>query len=324
LRKILGSLSLIVLVCLLGSAAVMAAGYPNKEVEIVVPWAAGGATDMVFRAISTVFPKHANGQPLIIKNIPGGGAVPGTMEFLKGRPDGYTLLGIATPIITKIHMSEVPFDTDSFAPVIMVVENPCIIMVPANSPYQNLNEFVDAAKANPGKISIGNGGAGGGTHLVALAFENHVGAEFLHVPFGGGGPSVTAAVGGHVDSINVSAPEGFTNVDAGQLRVLGVLGEERLERFPDAPTALEQGIDFSMAMWRGVAAPAGTPEDLIKTIHDIFLACIEDPEFLAQAEDMGLRVVHFNPEQFAEYIESESQAYEELCKTKGLGDRYTK
>ena len=142
----------------------MAAGYPNKEVEIVVPWAAGGATDMVFRAISTVFPKHANGQPLIIKNIPGGGAVPGTMEFLKGRPDGYTLLGIATPIITKIHMSEVPFDTDSFAPVIMVVENPCIIMVPAIVP--DLNEFVDD-QGNPASSVTAAPAAG----PLWLAFE---------------------------------------------------------------------------------------------------------------------------------------------------------
>lgn len=299
-----------------------AATYPTKEVEIIVPWAAGGATDMLFRALTTVFPKHANGQPLLIKNIPGGGAVPGVVEFLKAKPDGYTLLGMATPIITKMEMSKVPFDMDSFAPVIMMVENPCMIMVPADSPYQDLNDFVAAAKANPTGISIGNGGAGGGTHLVALAFEHAVGAEFLHVPFGGGGPSVTAVVGGHIDSVNVSAPEGIANVEAGQLRILGVFGDTRLEKFPEVTTASEQGIDFALAMWRGVAAPKNTPPELVQTIHDIFLACIQDPEFLEKADDMGVRVVHMDAATFGAYMETERAVYEDLIKAKKLGDKY--
>lgn len=323
MKKFTISLVLIALVCLVaGPMIASAATYPTKEVEIIVPWAAGGATDMLFRALTTVFPKHANGQPLLIKNIPGGGAVPGVVEFLKAKPDGYTLLGMATPIITKMEMSKVPFDMDSFAPVIMMVENPCMIMVPADSPYQDLNDFVAAAKANPTGISIGNGGAGGGTHLVALAFEHAVGAEFLHVPFGGGGPSVTAVVGGHIDSVNVSAPEGIANVEAGQLRILGVFGDTRLEKFPEVTTASEQGIDFALAMWRGVAAPKNTPPELVQTIHDIFLACIQDPEFLEKADDMGVRVVHMDAATFGAYMETERAVYEDLIKAKKLGDKY--
>lgn len=321
MKRFVGILTLIALVCMM-TTTVAAATFPTREVEIIVPWAAGGATDMLFRALTTVFPKHANGQPLVIKNIPGGGAVPGVVEFLKGKPDGYTLLGTATPIVTKMHMSEVPFDLDSFAPVIMMVENPCMFMVPADSPYQDLKDFVAAAKGNPGEISVGNGGAGGGTHLVALAFEHAVGAEFLHVPFGGGGPSVTAVVGGHIDATNVSAPEGVANVEAGQLRILGIFGDERLEKFPDVPTASEQGFDFALAMWRGVAAPAGTSEEMVQTLHDIFLACIEDPEFLAKADEMGVRVVHKGPAEFAAYMEAEGKVYEDLIKSKGLGDKY--
>lgn len=322
MRKLTACLLVVCFAVMSLSGLVFAANYPARDVEIVVPWSAGGATDLLFRAVASVFPKHANGKQLLVKNVAGGAAVTGTMEFLRARTDGYTLLGMATPIVTVTQMSEVPFTLSQLKPVIMMVDNACYILVPESSPYHDYQEFVAAAKANPSGISVGNGGAGGGTHLAALAFEHFAGIEFLHVPFQGGGPSITAVVGEHIDAVMASAPEGLSNVDAGQLRILGPFGSNRLAKYPDVPTAAEQGFDFSVAMWRGICAPDGTSDEIVTAIHDIMVNILNDPEFIQRAEDLGVNLVHLDPAQFGEYMEAEDKLYEELVKAKGLGTRY--
>ncbi len=234
--------------------------YPTKAVEIIIPWDAGGATDVLFRALGNVFPKYADNQQLIVKNVPGGGAAIGYTEAMKYKGDGYGIVAAASPMVSKIHMSAVKFDINTFAPVILIADNPCMIMVHKDSPYKDLKELLADAKKRPGAVTVGNGGSGGGTHLAALAFEHFVGdVKFKHVPFQGGGPQITAVLGKHVDAVMVSAPEGVPQAHAGQLRILGVFGEKRLAKFPNVATAKEQGVDFKFTMWRGVLAPKDTP-----------------------------------------------------------------
>lgn len=305
-----------------GAQKAEAPKYPTKSVEIIVPWGAGGATDVVFRAIGTVFPKYANNQQLVIKNIPGGGAAIGYTEALKAKGDGYTAIATATPMITKIHMSPVQFSATSFAPVILMVDNACMIMVPADSSYKNLNDLVADAKKRPGEITIGNGGSGGGTHLAALAFQSYVNVKFKHIPFEGGGPSITAILGKHIDAVMVSAPEGVPQALAGQLRVLGILGEKRLDKFPNVPTAKEQGIDFKLTMWRGVLAPKDTPPAVIKQMHDILKKCMDDPEYKKKAEELSVESKYLNSEDFGKFILAEDARYKDLMIKEKLGDRY--
>jgi len=295
--------------------------YPTREIEFMVPWSVGGATDMVFRTFSTLIHKYI-GVPMIIVNRPGGGAVPGYAEAMKKKNDGYYLLAWATPSITKTQMSKTPYDYKTFDPVIMVVHNPCWILVPKDSPYNTLRDLVDAARANPGKVSMGNGGAGGGTHLVALAFEEEAGIELLHVPFKGGAPSIVSAMGGHIDSVNCSPPEGISQVKGGALRALGVFGEKRLEEFPDVLTAKEQGIDFVMGMWRGVAVPKGTDPTIIRKLHDAFKATMEDEGFKKLAKKAGFLLEYKSTEDFARFVEEQNAYYMDLIKAKKLGDRY--
>lgn len=299
-----------------------AVGYPERPVTIIVPWSAGGATDVLFRAIAAVFPKYANGQPLVVNNIPGGGAVPGTMEFLRAKPDGYTLLSLAAPIIIKSHMDPVQFDASSFQPVINIVNDPCYILVRADSPFKNLKDYVEFAKNNPGKITIGNGGAGGGTHLAALAFESFAKIKLTHVPFEGGGPAVTALVGGHIQSYMGAAPEGLTNVDSGQLRMLGVFGNKRLEKYPDVPTAKEQGFNFLFGMWRGVAVQKGVPQEIVNRLHVILYKCMRDPEFIKKAKELSLTLDYKGPSAFARFIESMDKQYKEIIIANKLGNKY--
>lgn len=298
--------------------------FPTRPVTIIVPWSAGGATDLLFRAIASVFPKYANGHPLVVNNMPGAGAVTGTMEFLKARPDGYTLLSLATPIITRIHWSEVKFTVDDFIPVINIVNDPSYILVNANSPYKTLEDLLNAARKNPEAVTMGNGGAGGGNHLVALAFEDFVGVKFIHVPYDGGAPAIANLVAGHVDSVMAAAPEGVPQVQAGQLRVLAVLGTQRLSVFPDVPTAKELGYDFTLGMWRGAAVQKGTPPEVVQSLHDIFYKCMTDPDFIAKAKEMGSILHYMDTVTYMKFVREQNAFWETLMKTKRVGEKYGK
>jgi tripartite-type tricarboxylate transporter receptor subunit TctC len=296
--------------------------YPSKPVEIIVSWAAGGATDVLFRAVGAVFPKYANNQPLIVKNIPGGGAAIGYTEAMKAKGDGYGIVATATPMITKIHMSNVKFSATTFAPVIMIADNPCFLLVHKDSPYKDVRDYIADAKKRPGQINMGNAGAGGGYHLASLAFQNFAGIKLNHIPFEGGGPSITALMGKHVDSIIVSAPEGVPQALAGDLRLLGIFGEERLGKFPNVPTAKELGLNFQISMWRGIQAPKDTPPAIVNQLHDITKKCLADADFKKKCEELGVQIKYLNAEEYGKFMLSEDARYKELIVKEKLGERY--
>jgi tripartite-type tricarboxylate transporter receptor subunit TctC len=296
--------------------------YPSKPVEIIVSWAAGGATDVLFRAVGAVFPKYANNQPMIVKNIPGGGAAIGYTEAMKSKGDGYSIVATATPMITKIHMSNVKFSATTFAPVIMIADNPCFLLVHKDSPYKDVRDYIADAKKRPGQINMGNAGAGGGYHLVSLAFQNFAGIKLNHIPFEGGGPSITALMGKHVDSIIVSAPEGVPQALAGDLKLLAIFGDERLAKFPNVPTAKELGINFNMSMWRGVHAPKDTPPAILNQLHDIIKNCLADADFKKKCDDLGVQIRYVNAEDYGKFMLAEDARYKDLVVKEKLGDRY--
>lgn len=306
--------------CLPGFAA--AGDYPDREIELMVPWGVGGSTDIVFRTFVSVLPKHLKA-PVIIVNRPGGGAVPGYAEAMKKRNDGYYFVAWATPSITKTHMSKTPYSAKTFDPVLNLVTAPCWILVPKASPYKTLGDLVAEAKKRPGEITLGNAGAGGGTHMIALAFEKAAGAQFNHVPHKGGGPTVIAALGSHVDAINVSPPEGVAQIESGDLRVLAIFSKKRLDTFKDVPTAVEQGVDFAIGQWRGLGAPQGTDPAKIKVIHDAFKATMDDPAFRKLAGKAGILLDYKGTAEFAAWIKDQDKLYEDIVKSNKLGDRYT-
>lgn len=312
--------------CVLAAVALTADGtkeakFPEREIEVMVPWAAGGATDVTFRAFTGVIQKYL-GVPMIISNKPGGAAVPGYVEAMTKSPDGHYLVAWATPSITVTHMQNTPYDATTFEPVLNIVTAPVWFLVPANSPYKNLEDLVADAKKRPGMINLGNAGTGGGTHMIALAFETAAGVKFNHVPHAGGGPTVTAAVAGQVDVITVGPPEGVPQLAGGQLRCLGVFSDKRLEQFPDYPTAKELGIPFSMGQWRGLAVPKGTDPKKIKILHDAFKAAMADPEFLAIAEKSGLLLDYRDTASFRKLIQEQDLVYKTTVQTNKLGDKY--
>ena len=238
-----------------------AADFPTKEVQIIIPWAAGGATDLIFRALAATTGKYL-GKAVVVVNRPGGGGAVGYTEAAQAKPDGYTLVSAITPLTILPHQVTTAFTYKNFDAIINVVDDPSMFLVRSDAPWKSLKEFLDYAKKNPDMITVGNSGAGGGVHLVALAFERAAGVKFNHIPFSGGGPSVTALLGGHINAVSVSPPEGIEHVKAGKLKIIALFAEKRFEMFPDVPTVKEQGIDFVMGMWRGLVAPKGTPPDV--------------------------------------------------------------
>ncbi|MCL4798842.1 MAG: tripartite tricarboxylate transporter substrate binding protein [Burkholderiales bacterium] len=295
----------------LGLAAPGLAQFPTKEVQIIVPYAAGGATDLVFRALAASSQKHL-GKAVVVVNKPGGGGAVGVTEAMRAKPDGYTLVTAITPLTILPHQVKTAFTYRDFEPVINVVQDPAMFQVRADAPWQDLKAFLDYARANPGLITVGNSGAGGGVHLIALAFEKAAGVRLNHIPFAGGGPSVTALLGGHVNAVVVSPPEGIAHVKAGKLRIIALFSEQRMSDFPNVPTVREQGVDFGMGQWRGLAAPKGTPPAVIKTLHDAFKKGMEDPTFVKNATDMSVTLSYLGPEEFGKLIAADDQRFAKL------------
>jgi len=285
--------------------------FPAKEVSIIVPYAPGGATDLVFRALAASTQKHL-GKAVVVVNKPGGGGTVGVVEAQRAKPDGYTLLTAITPLTILPHQVKTTFTYRDFEPIINVVQDPVMFQVRGDAPWRTLGEFLDYAKKNPGFITVGNSGAGGGVHLIALAFEKAAGVQFNHIPFAGGGPSVTALLGGHINAVSVSPPEGIAQVKAGKLRIIALFSERRMSDFPDVPTVREQGVDFALGQWRGLAAPKGTSPEAIRILHDAFRKGMEDPAFVKNAADMSVTLAYFGPADFGGLMAADHERFGKL------------
>ena len=297
----------------IAAVPIYAADFPEKEVSIIIPWAPGGATDLVFRAVAAASAKHL-GQAVVVVNRAGGGGAVGYTEGAQARPDGYTLTAAVTPLTILPHQVKTAFTYRNFEPIINVVSDPSMFLVRAEAPWKTMREFLDQAAKNPGMISVGNSGAGGGVHLVALAFEKAAGVKFNHIPFSGGGPSITALLGGHINVVSVSPPEGISQIQAGKLRIVALFAEKRLDMFPSVQTVKEQGVNFAMGMWRGLAAPKGTPPAVIRKLHDAFQKGMDDPAFVKNAKDMAVNLEYLSPADFGKLMAEDDEFYAKLVK----------
>ena len=220
------------------------------------------------------------GQPLVIKNVPGAAGVPGITEFMSAKPDGYTILHWNNAHVIKTHMSKVPFTATSFTPGHPARDGLQLPHRQGRRPVEKPPGLRRGREKNPNTITIGNAGAGGGNHMAALLFEGAAGIKLVHVPYQGGGPSVTGLLSGDVKSAMNIAPEGVNNVIAGQLRILAVFGDQAAGRHAqraDRDRAGRQPLARPVARRRG---PPNTPAPIVQRLHDIFKKCIEDPEFV--------------------------------------------
>lgn len=298
------------------------ANYPDKPITLIVPWGVGGASDLLMRAVSNVYPKYSGGQQLVIKNVNAAASVQGVVEYTGLRPDGYSLLFWATAQSIKTQMTKTPYEALDFEPIFAAVNDSPYILVHADSPFQTVNDLVAYAKANPGKLTMGNSGAGGGNHLAALQFEIAAGIDINHIPYGGGALSAQATLAKEIDcSMNVPA-EGQSNVAAGQLRMLTILSEDRMPAFPDVPTAKEMGIDAVNQQARGIMIHRDAPEGMAEKLAEIFKQCVEDPDFKQALVDLSMNRQWLDGAGYEQLIATEVELYKGIIQANNLGDRY--
>jgi tripartite-type tricarboxylate transporter receptor subunit TctC len=266
-------------------ASAPAAAFPDKPVEITVLFGAGSAADLLARKLAELAGKDL-GQPVAVVNRTGAGGAVGYTHVRGQSPDGYALVWNSNSVSTAYHAGNMKFDYTAFAGVAALTSEPVSLAVKADAPWKDIRELIAHAKANPGQVRLGNSGRGSFTHLVAVALENRTGTKLTHVPFGRE-LAVTTVLGDKIEASVQLPAEIMAQVTGRQVRVLAISGEKRLASLPEVPTFKEAGIDLTMSLWRGVAAPKGTPSPVIARLELAFTQAAQSPEFRDFATRMG-------------------------------------
>ena len=279
------------------------ANYPTKPITMIVPWDAGGSTDVGLRLLASSMEKLV-GTQIEIVNKAGAGSQVGVAELARSKPDGYTIGNISAPAVQTIYLDpdrKATFTFDSFAPIGMHVFDPGLIAVAADSKYKTLKDFVEDAKANPEKVKVSTTGVMGDDHLAILQLQKLAGVKFAIVHFTGSAPAVTALLGGHTDVAFNNIGDYLSQIKSGKIRVLAVMDKERSKFLPDVPTAEEQGYKLYSSSSRGVAAPKGTPKEIVTFLSQAMEQAMKDPEHIKKMEEAGFTLRYMNPEQFTKY-----------------------
>jgi tripartite-type tricarboxylate transporter receptor subunit TctC len=263
---------------LLFALSAQAQQFPSKPVTLIVPWPAGGSSDIYFRKLGEVTARHL-GQPLVIENKPGGSGMNGSTTMAKtAKPDGYTISQLVITAFRMPHMQKVDWDPiNDFTYIIGLAGYTFGIVVKSDSPFKTFNDLIAYARANPGKLSYATPGTGTSLHLAMEEIAAKAGVQFLHVPFKGYGDGAIALMGGHV-MVQVDSTGWAKQVDSGAQRLLATLGERRTRW--NAPTVKELGVDTVSNSPYGLVGPKGMPREVVKVLHDAFKKSLEDPEYL--------------------------------------------
>ena len=300
---------------LIGSAGTVFAGeWPEKPVKIIVPYAAGGAADLTTRLAAQVAEKHL-GQPIVIENRAGGGGVTGQSMGAKAAPDGYTLTEVSPSVITNPHSKKVDYSADSFVYTVNMLQDIEAIAVRADSDLTSVEALMEYAKANPNKLKVGVSGANNSDHLTAILFAQKTGIEWTPVPFNGAAQALASFLGGHVPVVIAGPAELAEQVRKGDVVYILAFSEKRMIDFPDIPTAKEKGIDVVMGPWRGIAAPKGTPEEIVDKIEAAYMKAFASPEFADAYRKADFFVdTYQNRADFNALIEREKEALPAILK----------
>jgi tripartite-type tricarboxylate transporter receptor subunit TctC len=298
----------------------VAQGYPARPVKLVVPFAAGGAVDILARVLADKL-SPVMGQQIVVEPVVGAGGNIGSAAVAKAPPDGYTLLmaTTGTHTINPGLYKNMPFDAvRDFAPITLVASVPNILVVHPDVPAKTVRELVALAKAQPGKLNFASFGHGTSNHLSGELFKSVAGVDVVHVPYKSAPQAVLEIVGGQVSFAFVNAPLALPQVRAGKLRALAVTGARRSPAVPDLPTMAEAGLpDFVVESWYGLMAPAGTPEPILRKVRDDTLQVLARPEMVEAFAKQGADVVTSTPAEFASMIASDKARWAEVIRKSG-------
>ena len=302
--------------CLVARPAPGQQPFPVKPLRIVVPFAAGGGTDLIARTVGDAMSKDL-GQPVIVDNKPGAGTVIGSDAVAKSAPDGYTLL-IATfaHAVNPALMAKLPYATDkAFAPVALIGRSPNILVVRADKPFKSVRDVIAAAQAAPGKLSYGSQGNGTSAHLAGALFENLARVELLHAPYRGAGPALVDLLGGQIDLMFATASAVGQLLDSGKLRALAVTTAERSPALPNIPTLAESGVPgYAAESWYGIYVPAGTPRETVARLNASIRRAVQAEPFRKRVGEEGLVASAGTPEDLDRYVRGEETRWRKLVR----------
>ncbi len=308
--------------CLYSSASAQdaAASYPAKTITIIVPFAAGGNTDVKTRLVARQLGEILK-QPVIVDNRPGASGNIGMELLTRAAPDGYTIgMGSFGPLaVNPWIFPKMAFDPKSLVPIILLEKSPLVLSTPADKPFKTVADIVATAKAKPGVLNIANAGPGGAHHLSAELFESAAGITMVGVPFKGGGPAATALLAGQVDLMFEQTGAALPSIQAGKIRPIAVTSAKRLAALPEVPTFTEAGYpQVTVSNWMGYVAPKGTPPAIVATLQAAFAKAMAHPEvkdrILGQSNEFG----GGSSQEFASFIDSESAKWAKLVKERGI------
>ncbi len=318
-RQFIHSLTALAATPVLPAIAQAPAGaWPQRPIELIVPFAAGGGTDVLARALAEVARKHLP-QDLIVLNRAGASGAVGWTELANARPDGYKI-GIITVELTMIpHMGLTKISSDAVQPVARLNADPATIAVRADSPYRSIEELIAAARKDEAAVRIGNAGPGSLGHLAAAALQDKAGVKFNHAPYRGANPAVLDLLGGHIEAVAVTPVEVATYVAAGKIRPLGIMAEQRIQAGWEAvPTLKERGIDLLIGGWRGLAVPRNTPDAVVQTLRKAMALTLKDPVLRETMAKQNMGEGYLDQPEFRAVIDRDNAVFKQLVDKLGI------
>ena len=305
---------------LLAVTSEAADSYPDHKVRMIVPFAAGGPTDVIARMVAERL-SDAWGQQLYVENMPGAGGNLGVETAARAAPDGYTIVVVSTGFIINPSMySKIGYDPiKDFAPISLVAASPNVVTVNPTLPAKNLKELIDLVKSNPGKYSYAQPATGSTPHLAGELFKQTYNLDLVTVPFNGAPLAINSTLGDHTPIAFTALPPAIGNIKDGSLRGIAILAKERVAALPDLPTSGEEGVyGLESDTLTGILAPAGTPAAIIGKWHAAIVKMAADPEVEKKLEALGFIAVANSPDQFEDRIKSESARWDKVVKAAGI------
>ncbi|MGE0559935.1 MAG: Bug family tripartite tricarboxylate transporter substrate binding protein [Burkholderiales bacterium] len=302
------------------SMAAGAQNYPTKTVRLIVPFAAGGSTDIMGRLVGQKL-SEAWGQQVIVDNRPGGSTTIGTDIVAKSAPDGHTLLVTPAPFtIVPSLLKKLPYDpAKDFEPITLVNTTPLVVIVHPGVPAKNIKELVALAKARPGVLNFGSSGSGGSNHLAGELFNAMANVRITHVPYKGNGPAMIDLLGGHIDMAYNGLTSAMQHIKSGKLRALGVTSLKRSAALPDMPTLDEQGLKgFQAVAWNGITGPAGTPKAAVDRIASDVARMMKSPELAAFLKREGSDPVGSTTAEYRAFLTGEIDKWKKVIARAGI------
>ena len=315
--KIIRTIVAFFLMCgALAPRAFAQAPYPNRQLQLIVPFPAGGPTDIVARLYAQQLAKLA-GQPVVVENVNGAAGIIGTQNAARAEPNGYTILfsTASTGVINQVIMKNLPYDFQKdFLMIALIANAPHLLVVNANLPIKNLTELIALAKQNPGKLSFASAGAGSIVQMGGELFKYQSGIDILHVPYKGGAPATMAVLKGEVDLIVNDLSTFKAQIEDGKLRALAVAHTSRLKPLPQVPTFIELGMpEMVSSSWWGIAVPVKTSADIqakLRAWNDII---ITNPDYVARLADMAIEPLLMTPEQTQQFLQDELKKWQAVA-----------